>query len=103
MGRKIKQIRDAENLHRRNMQTRKNFEETHNEVVHHQLELNKQKEAELVRRLEQAKRNNGLLMQQRSTAIRMAAERKSKQIEEVQLARDKMIREQQQKIEEETC
>jgi len=100
--RKIKQIRDAENLHRRNMQTRKNFEETHNEVVHHQLELNKQKEAELVRRLEQAKRNNGLLMQQRSTAIRMAAERKSKQIEEVQLARDKMIREQQQKIEEET-
>ena len=37
-------------------------------------------------------------MQQRSTAIRMAAERKSKQIEEVQLARDKMIREQQQKV-----
>lgn len=37
-------------------------------------------------------------MQQRSTAIRMAAERKSKQIEEVQLARDQMIREQQQKV-----
>ena len=59
----------AENLHRRNMQTRKNFEETHNEVVHHQMELNKQKEAELVRRLEQAKRNNGLLVSQNFLSI----------------------------------
>lgn len=100
--RKIKHIRDAENLHRRNVQTRKNFEETHNEVVHHQMELNKQKEMELSRRLDQAKRNNGLLMQQRSTAIRVAAERKSKQIEEVQAAREAMLREQRAKLEEET-
>ena len=59
----------AENLHRRNMQTRKNFEETHNEVVHYQMEVNKQKEAELVRRLEQAKRNNGLLVSLRFPSI----------------------------------
>ena len=51
------------------MQTRKNFEETHNEVVHYQMELNKQKEAELVRRLEQAKRNNGLLVSQKFSSI----------------------------------
>ena len=41
-------------------------------------------------------------MQQRSTAIRVAAERKSKQIEEVQAAREAMLREQRAKLEEET-
>jgi len=40
-------------------------------------------------------------MKQRSTAIRVAAERKQKQIEEVQQAKDILLREQRDRIEQE--
>lgn len=48
----------AENVQRRNHQTRKNFEETYNEFQCRQTELNKKKEMELIQRLKQAKQNN---------------------------------------------
>ena len=41
-------------------------------------------------------------MKQRSTAIRVAAERKQKQLEEVQEAKEMLLREQRERIEAET-
>jgi len=52
----------AENVHRRNHQTRRNFEETYNECQIRQTELNQKKEMELIQRLKQAKQNNETLV-----------------------------------------
>jgi len=101
-SRKIKLLRDAANVQRRNQQTRKHFEETYNECQARQNQLNKKKEMDLMNRLTQAKHNNEIIMKQRSTAIRVAAERKQKQLEEVQEAKEMLLREQRERIEAET-
>lgn len=99
--RKITKLREAEAVQRRNKQTRKQFELNYSEVETKREEDNRRKETELKLKLDQAQRNNKLLMEQRSEAIRVAAGRKRYQINEAQAARDILERQQHEKIERE--
>jgi hypothetical protein len=96
--RKIKQLREAEALQRRNSQSRRHFENNYLEVSAKKESENRKKEIELNQKLNQAKLNNQLLMEQRSESLRIQAERKKSQIFEVQNARDILIKQQQDRI-----
>jgi len=99
--RKIKKLREYEAVHRRNHLSRRQFESNYIEVSTKREAENRRKEQELTSRLEQAKANNKLLMAQRSEALRVAAQKRKSQIEEVQTQRESILRLQQDRIQAE--
>merc|ERR1719242_1531939 len=69
--RKIRQLREAESLQRRNSQSRRHFENNYLEVSTKKEQENRKKEIELNQKLNQAKLNNQILMDQRSESLRI--------------------------------
>jgi len=99
--RKIKKLREYEAVHRRNHLQRRQFESNYIEVASKRESDNRRRESELTQRLDQAKANNQLLMTQRSEQLRVASMKKKSQIEEVQSARESMLKIQHDRIQAE--
>jgi len=99
--RKIKKLREYEAVHRRNHLQRRQFESNYVEVASKRESDNRRRETELTMRLDQAKANNQLLMTQRSEQLRVASLKKKSQIEEVQSARESMLKLQHDRIQAE--
>jgi len=80
---------------------RRQFESNYTEVATKRESDNRRRETELTQRLDQAKANNQLLMTQRSEQLRVVSLRKKSQIEEVQSARESMLKLQHDRIQTE--
>jgi len=100
-SRKINKLREYEAVHRRNHLQRRQFESNYTEVATKRESDNRRRETELTQRLDQAKANNQLLMTQRSEQLRVVSLRKKSQIEEVQSARESMLKLQHDRIQTE--